>query len=426
MYYKYSVRLLTSWHSKEWGFYNLGVCMRMYDTIVLMGYNKFMSKFTAIRLPQSSPNDEYAIIGEWAKAAGDPVNVGEVICLAETTKSVFEIEATAAGYLIPMVELGRETQIGAIVAVISMEPATLEEATAWLDEQEKSANKPVANKPSTSWTAKAALVAQRNDIDINLVPASGDKVTEADVLAYLEQASASDAEPDKQMVNDFVTDRYPSNGVQRLLILGAGNGSVQIIDALHKLPHQQAVAIMDDDSSRHGKQVAGVPIVGNIDLAQAQAMLTDGKFDAAIISISTNIPFRAKLFDEWHSAAIPFANVIHPSAVVGMNVRWGVGNVVMALCHFGACATIGNNNFLSAYCSLEHHSVLGHHSCFGPSVITSSSVVIGDRVRFGTGIFMEPRVQIGNDAVIASGCALWEKVPANAILKSKRGYIMRK
>jgi len=112
---------------------------------------------------------------------------------------------------------------------------------------------------------------------------------------------------------------------------------------------------MDDDNARHGKQVAGVPIVGNIDLAKAQSMLADRLFDRAIISISTNISFRAQLFETWQDADIPFANVIHPSTVIGMNVSWGVGNVVMAFCHFGACAIIGNNNFLSAYCSIEHH-----------------------------------------------------------------------
>ena len=108
-----------------------------------------------------------------------------------------------------------------------------------------------------------------------------------------------------------------------------------------------------------------------------------------------------------------------------MNVAWGEGNVVMAFCHFGACATVGNNNFLSAYCSIEHHCILGSHCSFGPSVITSSRVRIGDCVRFGTGIFIEPGVTIGAGAVIASGLAIWQNIPENMLLKARLGYTMR-
>ena len=104
-----------------------------------------------------------------------------------------------------------------------------------------------------------------------------------------------------------------------------------------------------------------------------------------------------------------------------MNVAWGTGNVVMALCHIGACAIIGDNNFLSAYCSIEHHNVLGSHCSFGPSVATSSRVHIGDRVRFGTGICIEPGVTIGADSVIASGLAIWQNIPERSLLKARLG-----
>ena len=108
-----------------------------------------------------------------------------------------------------------------------------------------------------------------------------------------------------------------------------------------------------------------------------------------------------------------------------MNVQWGEGNVVMALCHFGACATVGDNNFLSAYCSIEHHCVLGSHCSFGPGVVTSSRVQFGDRVRCGTGIFVEPGIVIGADSVLASGLVIWQNIPPQSLLKAKLGYTLR-
>lgn len=400
-----------------------------------------MTAFLPIHLPQSGPNDTTATLIEWAKAAGDRVSRGEIVAVAETTKSIFEIEAPQTGYLYPLAESGQEVAVGAIIAVIGDAAAAMATVQAWLATLQSPpvGASPVptvqeaAHKPATK---KAELLAQRHQLDLAQVAASGDRITEADVLAYLAgtrkeaqgPAPVAPATPSPQpaTVRDLVDDRYPTNRVQRLLIIGGGNGAVQIIDALARIPQQRAVAILDDNATLHGSQVAGVPVLGAIDAGRAASMLAAGEIDAAVISVSTSIPFRERIFTTWRAQGVPFANVIHPSAVVGMHVAWGVGNVVMALCHFGACATVGDNNFLSAYCSIEHHCVLGSHCSFGPAVVTSSRVQIGDRVRFGAGIFIEPGIMIGADAVIASGLALTQHVPPQSLLKAKLNYTVRR
>lgn len=411
-----------------------------------------MSQFTAIHLPQSGPNDATATLIEWTKAAGDPVGRGEVVAVAETTKSVFEIEAPQTGYLYPLAESGQEVEVGAVIAAVSETAASLAAAQAWLAAQASHAARrtaaptqpPVAVDTRKPATKKAELLAQRHQVDLTQVPATGDRITEADVLAYVEGAKgegrgargerqAAGPQPSTSplpshpnaRLRDLVDDRYPAAHVQRLLIVGGGNGAVQIIDALTRIPHQRAVAIMDDNAALHGKAVAGVPVIGAIDSAWAEELLASGEIDAAVISVSTSIPFRERVFTAWKARGMRFANVIHPSAVVGINVAWGEGNVVMAFCHFGACATVGDNNFLSAYCSIEHHCVLGSHCSFGPGVVTSSRVQIGDRVRFGTGIFIEPGVVIGADSVIASGLAIAQHIPERSLLKAKLSYTVR-
>ena len=197
---------------------------------------------------------------------------------------------------------------------------------------------------------------------------------------------------------------------------------MQVLDVLAKGTGQRAVAIMDDNAAVHGKLVAGVPIVGGIDWGRIAAMQAGGDIDAAVIAISTSVAVRERLFVAGKAHGLRFANVIHPSCVIGMNVAWGEGNVLMALCHVGACATLGHNNFLSAYCSIEHHCVVANHCSFGPGVVTSSRVHFGDKVRCGTGIFIEPGVTIGAGAVIASGIALRESIPAEAVVKGHAGY----
>lgn len=387
-----------------------------------------MSVFIPIIVPQSGPNDITATLTEWTKPRGHWVNQGEVVAVAETTKSVFEIEAPAAGYLFDLAASGAEVAVGEEIAVLSAEVADEVAVRAWLaTAQAKPATAVAAPTSAREWTLKAELLAQRHAIDIAQVPAAGDRITEADVQAYVAARAPARPRPHSstQPLTDLVHNRYPANRAQRILVIGGGNGAVQIIDALAGSRQQQVVAIVDDNATLHGKRVAGVPILGAIDVERGADLLASGEIDAVVISISTSIPARSRIFETWKAHGIPFANVVHPSCVIGMNVQWGEGNVVMALCHFGACATVGDNNFLSANCSIEHHCVLGNHCSFGPGVVTSSRVHIGDRVRCGTGIFVEPGITIGAESVIASGLAITQNIPSRSLLKAKIGYTIR-
>lgn len=412
-----------------------------------------MSNFTPIYLPQSGPNDVTATLAAWSKQPGQWVQKGEVVGSAETTKSVFDLEAPAAGIFWPLAAVGSDVPIGGVVAALGPEQSNHAAAQAWLAAQTTSLDAAGALPQHSGGrfeagsgampagasramgtprpaTLKAELLAHRHNLDLSQIPAQGEKITEADVQAYL----ASPAPPTMggaatptaaSSVADLVDDSFPAARVQRLLLIGGGKGAVQIIDALARLSHQRAVAILDDNAAIHGKTVAGVPILGAIDLARAADMAAAGLFDAAVISISTSIPTRMRIFEQWKSGGIAFANVIHPSCVIGLNVTWGEGNVVMAFCHFGACAAIGDNNFLSAYCSVEHHCILGSHCSFGPAVVTSSRVTFGDRVRCGTGIAIEPGIHIGEGSVIASGLAITEHIPPDSVLKAHKGYSIR-
>jgi sugar O-acyltransferase (sialic acid O-acetyltransferase NeuD family) len=404
-----------------------------------------MATFVPVHLPQSGPNDVTATVVEWTRSPGQRVQHGEVIGTAETTKSVFDLEAPAAGMFWPLAAAGAEVEVGAIIAALGSEQTSHEAATAWLEEERRK----VAAVPSApgeaaptaltrSWTLKAELLAQRHNIDLAQVSAAGERITEADVQAFLAAQGASGqaggltagqqesrTEASAAGYADLVDDRFTANRIQRLLIIGGGNGAVQVLDALANLPHLRAVGILDDNAAIHGKTLAGVPVLGAIDVERALDMKAARRFDAAVISISTSIPARRRIFEQWKSSGLIFANVIHPSCVVGINVAWGEGNVIMAFCHFGSCATIGDNNFLSAYCSIEHHCTLGSHCSFGPAVVTSSRVQIGDGVRFGTGIHIEPGIQIGADSVIASGLAISQHIAAGSLLKAHVGYSVR-
>jgi sugar O-acyltransferase (sialic acid O-acetyltransferase NeuD family) len=383
-------------------------------------------KKEALFLPQLGVNDVDAKIIEWKKESGDIVRKGDIVCVVETTKATFDVESTSDGHMITLRDIGEEVAFGDVLAVVSESVLTLEEAASFaaaVKSQFQSAA-PDSTEGPFAVTEKARLLALRKNIDVSKIrPHQGDRVTEAEVLKYMESSLKGETANE---LRDTVEDVYPSNRIQRLAVLGAGDGAVQIMDALAKIPHQRAVMLFDDNKSIIGRAVVGVPVVGAIDIDEIERRFKNNEFEAAIISISTSIPFRYKAYEALKHRGVPFANVIHPSATVGINSKLGTGNVVLAFCQIGACTAIGDNNFMSAYCSIEHHSVLESHCSFGPGVVTSSRVHIGNMVRCGTGIFIEPHITIGDRSIVSSGCIIWKDIPSDVIAKSQLNYVIRK
>ncbi len=372
---------------------------------------------TLIPMPQIGVNEDTAFLIQWLVAPGEPVKKGQALCTVETTKSVVDIEAEQAGHLYPLAAAGSELPVGAPLAVLSTQPATANEIDTWVQNQTPSPNTSDQPSPTRTWTKKAELLAKQHGISLEtlLTMHTGPRLEAADAQKLIDQLQAATPEPSTQS-SDLVDAPCPSHRIQRILILGGGDGAVQTLDAIAHDPKQRAVAIVDDNKTLWGKTMMGVPIVGG--MAKIADLWANHTFDAAIIAISSNLAVRERLFTQWRDFGIPFTNVIAPNVILHSNVSLGSGNLIMANARLGACTSIGDNNFLSAYVNIEHHNKLGSHCTFGPMVSTSGRVSIGDRVIFGAGIFIEPHLTIGSDSTIASGSIIRGNVPAGVIVKT--------
>jgi sugar O-acyltransferase (sialic acid O-acetyltransferase NeuD family) len=369
-----------------------------------------------ITAPMVNVNDESATLSVWLKEDKSLVHKGEVIAVLETAKATVDLEAEGTGYLHLFVAQGEQVGIGDIVAAlcdtaneVPARPATGEPI--------------VADKLERKVTKKAELVATKAGLDLKKIQEEiqgTGTIAEADVEAYLRQRR--EAYPTAS-AKDTVDDIYPQNRQQRLLIVGGGLGAVQLLDSLTRIEHQRATAIVDDNTALHGKSVMGVPVLGGQEAIKS--IYEDGLFDAAVISVSTSIPFRENMTKKLGDLAISMANVIDPTARVQRNAILGTGNVILAYCHIGSCAILGHGNFLSPFVDVEHHCTIANFCTFGPGVMMSSLVKIGARVKFGTGIFIEPKISIGADTIVGSGAILTRDIPQNSIVKTKVSYTIR-
>jgi acetyltransferase-like isoleucine patch superfamily enzyme len=355
-------------------------------------------------VPTTDVNSETAIVTAWHVPDRSHVSAGEIVAEVETSKSVLEVAAPESGYLLQCAQEGDQIVLARPLAYLFATSEALDEHAARL-----AASTADASPSSNGLRASAPAIRRAAELGVDLESLAGsDLVTVKMVEAAAEQPAAPRGLP---MPLDAPA------GAERIALIGAGLGATQVLDILAADASRSAVAIVDDAEERWGGMVAEVPVVGGTQ--QLREHHAEGRFDSAVVCISTSVPARTRFRELCAELGIPLANAIDPTARICTGVELGAGNVVCAFCHLGVGTRVGDNNFLSAYNSFDHHNVLGSDISTGPGCMTSGLVRIGDRARFGTGIFVEPHVEIGAGVQVASGAVILGSVPAGHAVKRR-------
>lgn len=362
-----------------------------------MGYHKLV-------VPTINVNDEKATLGDKEVDNFDFVKKGDVLCCFETSKSTEDFISEFEGYVVWLYDELEEIKIGKEFCYIY---DTLEEAKKHKIEDRTS------SLPEDFMASKKAIeYAKAIGFDITLIEKKGVIKTD-DIDAYLANKTKVSDSINQNVVFSYV--KQP----KKVAIIGAGRGAMQVIDLITHIDGYVTVALFDDDNSTHGQYVNGVKVVGGIDFDEISERFKKGEFDYVVNGIGGSCNLRKKCFSELNKRGVLYCNLIHPTAVIGNDVKMGVGNIIMPMTHIGPHAEIGNDNFFTAKTSIEHHNVLGSHCTFGPGVMTSGSVEVGNCTKFGAGIFVEPLVRIGSNCRIASGAILTNHVPDDSIVRCK-------
>jgi acetyltransferase-like isoleucine patch superfamily enzyme len=355
-------------------------------------------------VPTTDVNSDTAIVTVWHVPDRSHVSAGEIVAEVETSKSVLEVVAPQPGYLLRCAQEGDQIVLASPLAYLFETSEALAEHAARLAEATAA-----ASESSNGVRATAPAIRRATELGVDLASLPGGEL----VTLRMVEAAAGEQPPPP----DLPLPLDAASGVQRIALIGAGLGATQVADILAADTSKKAVAIVDDDQKRWGGRVAGVPVVGGTQ--QLREHYAEGRFESVVVCISTSVPARTRFRELCGDLGIPLANAIDATARIAAEVEIGAGNVVCAFCHLGVGTRVGDNNFLSAYNSFDHHNVLGSDISTGPGCMTSGLVHIGDRARLGTGIFIEPHVEIGAGVQVASGAVIVSSVPAEHAVKRR-------
>ena len=189
-------------------------------------------------------------------------------------------------------------------------------------------------------------------------------------------------------------------------IVGAGaQGRITAL-VWRRAESSRKLVFWDDAPDLWGNEVMGIRVSGPLASLAGMAPGAVG----VIVAIGNN-NIRTRVAAELEKAAIPFANVVDPSAIImpyavlGNGIFIGPGAIV----HTGA--QIGDHVIINTAAIVEHDCIVEAGAAISPGVRMAGRVVVERYAFIATGATLAPRVRVGKEAIVGAGAVVTRDVP---------------
>lgn len=192
-----------------------------------------------------------------------------------------------------------------------------------------------------------------------------------------------------------------------VIVIGAGGHAKVLIDSLLR-SSATIRGIVDPAPELKGKELLDVAILGGDEIIDAyrptEILLVNGLG-------SVGIPAkRREIYDTFKDKGYSFASVVHPSAIIAMDVVISEGAQIMAGAIIQAGSRIGCNAIINTRASVDHDCSIGDHVHIAPGVTLSGGVTIGGGSHVGTGATLIQGVSIGRSCLVAAGAVVIKNI----------------
>jgi UDP-perosamine 4-acetyltransferase len=199
------------------------------------------------------------------------------------------------------------------------------------------------------------------------------------------------------------------------VILGGGGHASVLIDILKASQNAVPYAILDDDRSRWGGELLGVPILGDDNLLSKLVSEGIKHFLVGLGSTEDNEP-RKRLFELGLSHQLEPLTVKAPSALCSSYARVGLGCQLLPGSVVNARASIGKNVIVNSGAIVEHDCILGDHVHVATGARLASTVNVETGAHIGAGATVRQLISIGEAAVIGAGAVVVKDVPPRTVV----------
>ena len=125
-----------------------------------------------------------------------------------------------------------------------------------------------------------------------------------------------------------------------------------------------------------------------------------------------SVPAKMKLCQPLIDRGALFLTLIHPSVVIGGNVKLGAGVVLCPGVILTCDISLGAMVMVNCHSSAGHDVTIGDWSTISGHCDLTGHTKLGQRVFFGSGARIIPGKSVGNEAVVGAGSVVIRSVAA--------------
>jgi sugar O-acyltransferase (sialic acid O-acetyltransferase NeuD family) len=211
--------------------------------------------------------------------------------------------------------------------------------------------------------------------------------------------------------------------MKNIVIIGGGNQAHYVIDIIERTGKYNIVGITD---SIHpvGTDRFGYKIIGRQE--DILELIDQHQIYGGIIAVGDNW-IRENIYLQVSSLApnFEFINAIHPSVIIGNNVKIGKGVTAMANVIFNPKSIIGDFTFFATGAQIEHDCIISDFASISAGSITGGHVKLGKYSALTLGVTVLDRLEIGENTVVGAGSLVLKSLPSNILAYGNPAKIIR-
>lgn len=188
----------------------------------------------------------------------------------------------------------------------------------------------------------------------------------------------------------------------KLLIIGAGGHGKVVADIAMKMNQWDQIAFLDDDKSI--KTSLGLEVIGLTD----DVLKYIDEYEICV-GIGNNA-VRQRFYETLETYGASFPLIIHPSAVIGEQVKIGNGTVLMAGTVVNCCTAIGKGCIINTGATIDHDNHIEDYVHISPGVHLAGAVKVGQGSWLGIGSTVSNHVSITSDCTIGAGAVVIKNI----------------